>query len=288
MSEVSGTESESPVTERERTALARGSRFLGRVAIVTGASLEPSIGRATARRLAEEGAAIVINARAEAPLREAEEAFRREGFPVLAFQGDAGDEGVAAELVRRAVEEFGRIDAVVSTVGGNRFWGSPRSLSREELQETIDMNTWGPLALGQAAIAGGLGHGGAIVHISSGTVHKTTPKMIAYAAAKSALNAMTRTLAADYAELGIRVNAVAPGFTKTAGTEDLWGPDDGAAASSQLPTGRLTEAVDIANAVVFLLSDEARQITGTVLDVDGGNHLGGGGYTPMAGQTPRG
>ena len=111
--------------------------------------------------------------------------------------------------------------------------------------------------------------------------------MMAYAAAKSALNAMTRTIARDLAELGIRVNAVAPGFTKTAGTEDLWGEDDGAGAAANLPLGRLTEAVDIANAILFLLSDEARQITGQILDVDGGNRLSGGGFSPMANRTSR-
>ena len=118
-------------------------------------------------------------------------------------------------------------------------------------------------------------------NISSGTVNKTTPNMIAYAAAKSALNAITRTLARDLGPLGIRVNAVSPGLTQTNATRAMWEPDDGKAAGENLLLGRLTQADDIANACAFLLSDDARQITGQVIDVDGGNHLMGGGWTPM-------
>ena len=86
----------------------------------------------------------------------------------------------------------------------------------------------------------------------------------------------------------IRVNAVAPGFTRTDGTRSMWAPDDGAVAARNLPLGRLTRAEDIAAACAFLLSDDAMQITGCVLDVDGGNHLQGGGWTPMTDPTIQG
>jgi 3-oxoacyl-[acyl-carrier protein] reductase len=118
---------------------------------------------------------------------------------------------------------------------------------------------------------------------SSGTVHKTTPSMASYAAAKAALNALTRTLARDLARRGVRVNGVAPGLTKTDTTRSLWETDGGSAAGRNLILGRMTEATDIANAVVFLLSDDAAQITGVTIDVDGGNHLMGG-WSPFATQ----
>jgi len=266
-----------------------GSRFRGKVAIVTGASLDPSIGRATAARLAREGASVVINGRNEGPLRETESAFRNAGLAVTAVVGSAGEKETAIRLVAAAQEEFGRLDFVVNTVGGNRFLGSPREMDKEELLGTIELNTWCAVALVQAALEGGLAEGGgAVVNISSGTVYKTTPKMIAYAAAKSALNAITKTLARDLAPLGVRVNSVAPGLTRTAGTREIWEPDNGDAAARNLLLGRLTEAEDIANACVFLLSEEARQITGQIIDVDGGNHLMGGGWTPMTDETIQG
>jgi 3-oxoacyl-[acyl-carrier protein] reductase len=103
--------------------------------------------------------------------------------------------------------------------------------------------------------------------------------MVSYASAKAALNAMTRTIASDLAGR-VRVNAVSPGLVRTTATKPIWERDGGVAAGAKLPVGRLTEADDIAAAVCFLLSDEARQITGITLDVDGGNHLTSG-WTPI-------
>jgi len=257
-------------------------RFSDKVAIVTGASRLPSIGRSTAMRLAREGASVIINARVESVLMDTERELRNAGLEVSAVSGSTEDDDTIRRLVGAALDRYGRLDALVNTVGGSPFQGSPRTLDKASLLGTIELNTWGALALIQQAVEGGLADGGgAVVNISSGTVNKTTPSMIAYAAAKSALNAITRTLARDLAPLGIRVNAVSPGLTQTNATRAMWEPDDGKAAGENLLLGRLTQADDIANACVFLLSDDARQITGQVIDVDAGNHLMGGGWTPM-------
>jgi NAD(P)-dependent dehydrogenase (short-subunit alcohol dehydrogenase family) len=257
------------------------ARFSGRVAIVTGSTADPSIGRACALRLAREGASVVINGRHADRVAGAERAMRGEGLAVVGVVGAADSETTPVALAERAVEEFGRLDLLVSTVGGAPYPRSFDAITEAQLLETFRLNTWPFLALVRAGLERGLGQGeGSVVTISSGSPHKTTSAMVSYASAKAALNAMTRTVAADLASRGVRVNAVSPGLVKTTATRSLWEADDGATAGTALPLGRLTQAEDVAGAVCFLLSEEARQITGVTLDVDGGNHLSRG-WTPI-------
>lgn len=253
-----------------------GRRFSGRVAVVPGSSADPSIGRSCAVRLGLEGASVVINGRDPSTLAATERALLARGISVVAVAGSMEDDGTPVRLVEAATEHFGRIDHLVNTIGGPHFAGSFEVMDRAGLVDTVALNTWPALALLQAALSGGLAEGGgSVVNISSGAPHKTTPSMVAYAAAKAALNTLTRTIAADLGSR-VRVNAVSPGLTKTSGTKHMWENDEGRDAGAKLPLGRPTEADDIAAAVAFLLSDDARQITGVVLDVDGGNHLAGG------------
>jgi 3-oxoacyl-[acyl-carrier protein] reductase len=255
-------------------------RFSGQVAIVTGSTADPSIGRSCAYRLAQEGAAVVVNGRDADRVASTEAALRSEGFAAIGVAGSMDNEAGVALLTDRAVEAFGRIDLVVSTLGGAPHPLSFDAISEAQLLETFRLNTWPTVALIRAALERGLAaHGGAVVTISSGSPHKTTSAMVSYAAAKAALNAMTRTIASDLAGR-VRVNAVSPGLVRTSATKPIWERDGGAAAGANIPVGRLTEADDIAAAVCFLLSDEARQITGITVDVDGGNHLRSG-WTPI-------
>lgn len=259
------------------------SRFDERVAIVTGSSANPSIGRACARRLGLDGASVVINGRDAATLSSTRAELAAEGIAVFAVEGSMEDEETSARLAQAAIAQFGRLDLLVNTIGGTRFHGSFETMAKADLMGTVALNTWPTLSLVQEALKVGLADdGGAVVNISSGSPKKTTPTMIAYAAAKAALNALTRTMAADLGPRGVRVNAVSPGLTKTTTTKAMWEHDGGTAAGGNILLGRLTEADDIAAAAAFLLSDDARQITGVMLDVDGGNHLGGGGWTPIS------
>jgi len=256
-------------------------RFAGQVAVVTGSTAEPSIGRACAVRLAREGAAVVVNGRDPDRVDSTTTTLRAEGRRVAGVVGSMDNEEAVARLADAAIEAFGRIDLVVSTVGGAPHPVSFDTISEAELLETFRLNTWPVVALVRAALERGLGQdgNGSVVTISSGSPKKTTSAMVSYAAAKAALNAMTRTIAADLAP-NVRVNAVSPGLVRTTATRRMWEADGGAAAGAHLPIGRLTEAEDIAAAVCFLLSGDARQITGVTLDVDGGNHLESG-WTPI-------
>jgi 3-oxoacyl-[acyl-carrier protein] reductase len=267
--------------ERGRHSIGGDRPFTGRVAVVTGSTADPSIGRSCALRLARGGASVVINGRDAGRVASTEAAMRAEGLSVLGVVGSMDGEPAVTVLTDQAMDAFGRIDMVVSTVGGAPYPFSFDAISEAQLLETIRLNTWPAIALIRAALARGLDEdGGSVVTISSGSPHKTTSAMVSYASAKAALNAMTRTIAADLAPRGVRVNAVSPGLVRTTATRPLWKSDMGIAAGSALPLGRLTEADDIAAAVCFLLSDDARQITGITLDVDGGNHLGRG-WTPI-------
>ena len=258
-------------------------RFTGLVAIVTGSTADPSIGRSCALRLAREGASVVINGRDADRVAAAEAALRAEGLAVVGVVGSMDNETGAATITDRAIEAFGRIDLLVATVGGAPYPLPFEAISEAQMLETVRLNTWPTVALIRAALTRGLGDRdteGAVVSISSGSPKKTTSSMVSYAAAKAALNAMTRTMAADLAGRGVRVNAVSPGLVRTTATRPMWKADDGVAAGANLPLGRLTEADDIAGAVCFLLSGDARQITGVTLDVDAGNHLSSG-WTPI-------
>lgn len=258
-----------------------GRRFEGKVGVVTGASTNPGIGRSAARRLGLEGASVIINARSEERLSDTERALRAEGIAVVAVPGAADDDEVPRRLVDAALEHFGRIDLLVNTVGGATYQGSALAIDRVSLLDTLALNTWPTLALIQEAVGRGLADGGgAIVNVSSGSPKKTTPSMAAYAAGKAALNALTRTLANDLGPQGIRVNAVSPGLTMTSATRGMWDADGGSAAGERLLLGRLTQADDIGAAIAFLLADEAGSITGVLLDVDAGNHVTSGSWSP--------
>jgi NAD(P)-dependent dehydrogenase (short-subunit alcohol dehydrogenase family) len=202
---------------------------------------------------------------------------------VVACPGAADEESVPGMLVETALSRFGRIDLLVNAVGAASFVGSALSMNRSDFLGTVAINTWPAVSLIQQAMASGLAEGGgAVVNISSGSPKKTTPSMAAYAAAKSALNALTRTLANDLGARGVRVNAVSPGLTRTDATRSMWESDDGRAAGANLLLGRMTEADDVAAAVAFLLSDEAASITGVLLDVDAGNHVSTGSWSPFS------
>lgn len=250
------------------------ARFEGRVAIVTGASADPSIGRETARRLASEGASVVLNARREKELAEAVTELRERGHQALAVPGSALDAGVPGQLVDAAFGTFGRLDLVVNTVGGTTDRTHILEAGLPGILDTVALNVGPTLAVIQEAVRRGLPPGSSIVNVTSPSPIKGTPNRVAYAAAKAALDAMTNTLAAVLARDGIRVNSVRPGLTRTTYTEAFWASDGGEEAAGRHPLGQLTEASHIAAAIAFLLSPDAAAITGVVLDVDMGDHLG--------------
>jgi 3-oxoacyl-[acyl-carrier protein] reductase len=249
------------------------ARFEGRVALVTGSS--KGIGRATATRLAREGAAVVLNARHPEELEATRLELAAEGLEVTAVEGNVGRPGGPEAIVEAAVATFGRIDLVVNTVAVNTSYGPLLELDHDAFSVSMVRNTWPTIALAQAAIAHGLGEGGAIVAVSTIGSHSVQPLVAPYCASKSALDTIVRSLARELGPRGIRVNAVAPGLIVTDMSRALWEGEQADREAELLPLGRLGQPEDIAGAITWLLSADAAWVTGQVIDVDGGRLLVG-------------
>jgi NAD(P)-dependent dehydrogenase (short-subunit alcohol dehydrogenase family) len=252
-----------------------------RVAVVTGAS--KGIGRATAQRLARAGARVVINARGADELASLEAELRDAGHDVFAFPGNVTRPEGAEQLVAATADRYGPVELLAHTVGVNTTFGPLLETEHGAFMATMERNTWPVVALAQAALQHGMGEGAAIVAVSTIGSHSVQPRVGPYCASKAALNVLVQMLAHELGPRGIRVNAVAPGLVMTEMSRVLWEGDQAAAEAELLPLGRLGEPDDIAGAIEFLLSDDARWTTGQILDVDGGRLLVGQGPAHLIG-----
>jgi NAD(P)-dependent dehydrogenase (short-subunit alcohol dehydrogenase family) len=236
------------------------------------------IGRATALRLAEEGASVVIGDvatdRAEEVAREVVEA----GGRAVAARCDVRHEESVRAFIERALAEFGGIDCV----DHNASWSHPRldtdagEIDLGVWTRVLETNTRGALLLARHAIPHMTARGGgSIVNISSGTSTIGESTRVAYGVSKAALNQLTRHLATRYGRDGIRANAIAPGFilTQTAAANVPKETQDRLTAAN--PTRRLGRPDDIAHVVVFLCSEAAAYVNGQVIHVDGGHQIAG-------------
>ena len=238
-------------------------RLEGKVAIVTGGTA--GIGQATVRLFVQQGARVVIVARHASGHGDGNTRF---------VAGDVVDQGTAQAAVA-AAEEWGGADVLVNNAAMD-WTSSVLETSEEDVRRVLDTNFLGCLLMQQAAGAKMLDRGrGSIVNVTSRTASVGVPTMGLYAAAKGALLALTRTAAIEWARQGVRVNAVAPGLTRTQLVR-TWIDDqpDPAAFEKQvvstIPQGRMAEPQEVASAILFLASDESRHITGISLAVDGG------------------
>jgi meso-butanediol dehydrogenase / (S,S)-butanediol dehydrogenase / diacetyl reductase len=248
-------------------------RFEDKVAVISGGG--SGIGAATARRLAAEGAKVVVTGRREAQLRAV--ADEVEG---LALAGDVIEPGHAEAVVEAAVETFGEIDVVVSNAGV-AFGGTVAGVTDEHWQRTLDVNLTGAMRLIRAAIpALADGGGGSIVLVSSVSGVVASPSSAAYMASKAALIALASSIALDHAAQGIRANALCPGWVRTgmgddamadvAAERDLDREQAYSLATAAIPLRRPAQPEEVAACAAFLASDDASYVTGTTLFVDGG------------------
>ena len=239
------------------------------MALITGAST--GIGRATAFRFLAEGARVALMSRRKAQLDAAVRELG-DGEAVLAVNGDVALPADVERVMASTLEHFGRLDICVSNAGIHRV--TPfLQVSDREWDELLDINLRGTFLVCRAAAramrdAAARDHpGGSIVVVGSTNSLVAEPGMAAYNASKGGLLMLARSMAVDLAPYSIRVNLVAPGTIKSEITRPMI---EAGFAFGSIPLGRVGEAEEVADAIVYLASDEASYVTGTVLVVDGG------------------
>ncbi len=245
----------------------------GKVALVTGASA--GIGRATALKLAQNGADVAINYltwpdKAE----ELAGQVRALGRKALLCQVDVADQAAVEAMVERIVAELGRLDVYVS----NAVYSDRDFFYKADMagfRRTIDVTMWGAFH-GLRASANVMirqGQGGSMVVVSSGHARTALPSCMAYNMAKAALDQMARTAALELVRHKIRVNLIYPGWTDTPGERKFFTEDVLAESGKNLPWGRLAQPEEIARGILFLVDPASDYMTGSTLVIDGGASL---------------
>jgi NAD(P)-dependent dehydrogenase (short-subunit alcohol dehydrogenase family) len=252
----------------------------GRVAVVTGGGR--GIGRATALRLARAGAALVLAARTRVQIEAVAAEIAAAGSEALAVPTDVTREDQVQELARRALERFGgRIDVLVNNAGAGHPRAALADLGSDTWDAVFALNARGPFLCSKAFLPAMLARSrGAIVNVGSAAARGGRAMLGAYASAKHAVIGFTQSLAAEVGAHGIRVNAVLPGTTRTealmryleeVAREQGVGVEQAEAQyAARSPAGRILEAEEIADAILFLASDAARGLQGHCLDVNAG------------------
>jgi 3-oxoacyl-[acyl-carrier protein] reductase len=244
------------------------TRLSGEVAVITGGA--QGIGRATAVRLASEGAAVAILDRKAEEADAVAEALVAEGRTAIAIGCNVTDRGQVTAAIRSVVEAFGRLTVVVNNAGiiqlapfvdmTDTMWG-----------EVLNVNLTGMFIVAQEAARQMCKQGsGRIINMASASAHVAHSGQAAYAVSKAGIEALTRTMAFELAPFGIIVNAVAPGTIETSFSGGSLSKEAAAARIQRIPVGRFGTPSEVASVIAFLASSDAAYVTGTVISIDGG------------------
>jgi glucose 1-dehydrogenase len=251
-----------------------------RVALVTGSS--KGIGKAIALEFANAGYSVVINARNEEELKQAAQDISnsiKDAERIVSIPGDISQEPVCISLVESAVKQFGRIDVLVNNAGIGGESKKINELTEKDWDEVIDVNLKGAFLCTREAVKNMMKDGNnnrnySIINISS--VHEQTPQpeSAPYAASKGGMQMLTKTIALELAEKGIRVNGIAPGAIATDMNKELLeNQKEKEKKEQEIPVHRIGQPEEIAKVALFLASEDASYVAGTTIYVDGGRTL---------------
>lgn len=253
----------------------------GKVAIVTGGSR--GIGLASATALAEAGAKVVIASRKPEPLEQAAAQIREQtGGEAIAVPAHTGDDEAVARVVERTVSAFGGLDILVNNAATNPHFGPLLTSDDSHWDKTYDVNVKGYFRMAKACVPHMAARGGGrIINLASVAGRRVQPGMGIYCISKAAVVMMTQVLAVELAEQKINVNALTPGFVKTKFSSAIWANEAiSDAVLRAIPQGRMAAPEEIANLILFLASDESSFMTGSILDIDGGQLAASGVFMP--------
>jgi NAD(P)-dependent dehydrogenase (short-subunit alcohol dehydrogenase family) len=245
-------------------------RLMNKVSIVTGAGR--GIGEAIARRLSEEGAKVVIS---DVDMPAAENVARElkdSGREAIAIKANVANKAEVDEMVKKVMDVFGRVDILVNNAGMSVV-GVSAELEESRWRQGIDVMLTGVFFCSQAAGKEMIKQrSGKIINIASVNGIGAFPERVCYSSAKAGVMQLTKVLGCEWARYNINVNAIAPGYVKTGMVADLAkkGVLNEAELATRTPLGRLAECEEIADAVVFLASEESKYIEGQTIVVDGG------------------
>lgn len=244
-------------------------RLNGKIALITGGGT--GIGEATAKVFAAEGAQVAITGRRKDVLEGVAKAIVSNGGKVLVVAGSVTDEAHVREAVDQAMRTFGKIDILINNAGIGAFGTPLHETTDQAWQEVLDTNLTGVFRFARAVIPHMLGRGGSIVNVSSIAGMVGIAGLAAYGSTKGALLALTRCMAIDYAKEKIRCNCVCPGLVDTPMAADaIADPEMNAMLMAAYPLGRCGTPDEVARMLLYLASDEAAWVTGSIFTIDGG------------------